>query len=682
MKDLEIMLDSDQDNNNVWIDEYGAAYSHDRKRLLYVTDIILEKYYIKEGTEIICNHAFVYCDIDTIYIPASVSLIGYSIPSRIKRIIIDNDNPYYDSRDNCNAIIETATNKLILSTPSTVIPSSVTCIGCGAFSSSVKELFEIPYGVTCIENGAFNNSTLSRIIIPNSVISIGNSAFQGCENIKSIKIPDSIKVIGDNAFEGCYNLEFIELSNALEVIGHRAFGCCHSLKKIIIPKSVQIIGNGAFDTCTRLTNLIFEGIVEKIGNVYGWMEVGRYLDIYDDYLYGYDLDQGYCEYGYDPPTDEALEWQREKTCQRWKNLNVLIPFGAEILYNKLFGENCHYFRKHDEENNIVYPDVVTNIDAEKGIVYDRAFAYSNDYKCLLGSVDFEEVDFEEEVYVIKEGAQTICDYALSLCGSLNKVTIPSSVSFIGKGAFKGCNRLEEVTFKGSVPKMTSDPFDCCISLKHIIIPFGTTDDYSNILNHHTDIIQEDEQNNFYKKESKEHLQERGEGICSSFRDIKSPHVERVVNKTCITAIVEKNGYLERCDFSIPRYECLLGELQEIVNNHNKSLLDLQDFYFRNVNIKKKAYNYSLPNEYNTHHVIAIKEPEEITYSDFIEDLSREEENIRLDIKEKAPRKHWNQDEAEKRLPCALRITNRRKKKNFIKSMRMLLELIFCTCTHK
>ena len=48
--------------------------------------------------------------------------------SSLRSIVVKEGNPRYDSRNNCNAIIETASNELILGCRSTIIPESVTKI--------------------------------------------------------------------------------------------------------------------------------------------------------------------------------------------------------------------------------------------------------------------------------------------------------------------------------------------------------------------------------------------------------------------------------------------------------------------------------------------------------------------------------------------------------------------------
>ena len=82
------------------------------------------------------NYAFYYCPLDEIKIPKNVTNIGtgafmYCSPTSI---VVENGNPNYDSRNNCNALIETATNTLLVGSHNTVIPNTVTSIADAAFA--------------------------------------------------------------------------------------------------------------------------------------------------------------------------------------------------------------------------------------------------------------------------------------------------------------------------------------------------------------------------------------------------------------------------------------------------------------------------------------------------------------------------------------------------------------------
>lgn len=158
--------------------------------------------------------AFTDCSgLTSIAIPNSVTSIGGSVfngCASLTGITVNGANTVYDSRNGCNAIIETSTNKLVVACNGTVIPNSVTSIGDGAFSRTSFTSITIPNSVTSIGDGAFSNCTsLQSINIPNSVTSIGVSAFQYCTGLTSVTIPDSVTLIDMSAFWGCSGLTSI-----------------------------------------------------------------------------------------------------------------------------------------------------------------------------------------------------------------------------------------------------------------------------------------------------------------------------------------------------------------------------------------------------------------------------------------------------------------------------------------
>ena len=108
---------------------------------------------------------------------------------KIESITVEDGHPIYDSRENCNAVIETETNTLIAGCKNTIIPSSVTAIGDDAFTLC-KGLtsITIPHGVTDIGVRAFSFcGYLETVIIPNSVKKINFAAFLNCQSLRIIQ---------------------------------------------------------------------------------------------------------------------------------------------------------------------------------------------------------------------------------------------------------------------------------------------------------------------------------------------------------------------------------------------------------------------------------------------------------------------------------------------------------------
>lgn len=173
----------------------------------YITTVVFHNNVTSIG-----HCAFSDCyNITSLIIPKNVSSIGVG-PFRgcygIKSIKVDPNNAVYDSRNNCNAIIKTATNELVQGCKNTIIPSNIKIIGNRAFSEHTDlHSINIPNGVISIEDFAFSTCRgLKSVTIPNSVTSIGAYAFTNCNSLTSLTLPNSIMSIGEHAFSGCSNL--------------------------------------------------------------------------------------------------------------------------------------------------------------------------------------------------------------------------------------------------------------------------------------------------------------------------------------------------------------------------------------------------------------------------------------------------------------------------------------------
>ena len=295
-----------------WCDiTFGEFYANpiELSSNFYINDQEVTELVIPNTVDSIHANAFRWCrSFRTITIPSSVTFIGkgafeYSsnvqsifIPKSVKciqqeafaggvnlqSIIVEEGNPVYDSRDNCNAIIETESNTLIAGCSITNIPKSVTHIGAYAFSYQ---------------------NLLTSIKVPTAIISIGDHAYYSCLFANSVYIPKSVQSIGHWAFMGCYSLNSIEVeegntiydsrNNCNAIIESATNSLIVACQNTIIPEGVTNIGGMAFWNCSNsyyskpLTSIALPSTIKNIEP--------------DAFMSCYALDTIYC-YAITPPT--------------------------------------------------------------------------------------------------------------------------------------------------------------------------------------------------------------------------------------------------------------------------------------------------------------------------------------------------------------------------------------------
>ena len=184
----------------------------------------------------------------SVSIPKTVTSMGdndlalYNTPD-LSEIIVDEDNPVYDSRDNCKALIRTASNTLVSGASRSTIPATVTAIK---------------------ENAFYGNYGLSHITIPDNVKTIGKMAFTACFNLKSIDLSHSIEVLDTMVLAGS-GLTSLDIPNSVKIINEAAVGLCNHLQSLNIPNSVKVIKAEAFKHCSELKSITIPNSVESIG---------------------------------------------------------------------------------------------------------------------------------------------------------------------------------------------------------------------------------------------------------------------------------------------------------------------------------------------------------------------------------------------------------------------------------
>ena len=238
----------------------------------------------------ISEDAFQDCTkLTSVTIPATMtSLTGIAFAGSfpLEQIIVDPSNTIYASPNDCNAVIEKATGKLVLGCQTTVIPNSVTIIGEAAFHGrhnmksmiipeSVKEIeggafayctgleeIQIPAGVEKMGWWVFTHTPLKNITLPAALTEIGPDAFSNCENLESVSIPDGLVEIPDNCFKECGALTSVNLNQVKRVGVNAFFGT--GIEELTIPATLTEVGIEAFSWNGAMKKVTFEEGCTKV----------------------------------------------------------------------------------------------------------------------------------------------------------------------------------------------------------------------------------------------------------------------------------------------------------------------------------------------------------------------------------------------------------------------------------
>ncbi len=332
----------------------------------------------------------------------NINISMFSGCSALTNISVSPSNTKYDSRNDCNAIIETSTNTLIAGCKNSIIPNSVTSIGDHAFSGC---------------------SSMTSVIIPNSVTSIGDYAFYGCSSMTSMIIPNSVTNIGCNAFEFCSGLTNVIIPNSVTSMGYAAFGECSGLTSIIIPSSVTTIGDCAFYECSSLTSVIVNSEKPIKINRYTFYPERNKITLY--------VPKG-CKEAY----EKASYWKEFKRIR--ENIPI-IDFKDEAVKSICV---ANWDSDGDEELSEEEAAAVTSI----GNVFQN---------------NTEITSFSEFKYFT--GVTTIGEYALSGCTNLSTIEFPSSLTTISRYALYNSG-FTNLVFPDNVTSIGNSAVRNCTSL--------------------------------------------------------------------------------------------------------------------------------------------------------------------------------------------------------------------------
>ena len=483
------------------------------------------------------SEAFNGCSqLTNIVIPNSVTNIGsnaFKGCTGLTNLTVETGNTRYDSRNNCNAIIETSTNKLIIGCNSTTIPNYVTSIGNYAlYYTNISDLV-LPENITSIEEYALPsllaqltcNAKTPPTVSTNTLNNISVVLVpEGCKNIYKSTKPWSDKIIKDgteklisvkttsgmlgenilkqvNVLNEVYNLAIsgsidnsdialmrnlmpnlvsIDLSELdITSIPSSIFENKKSLQTIVLPKVTKTIGSNAFYGCKnlKLENLP-EGLEKICNNAFEGCNSLQQLSFPNTlksiesnaFTNCYNIEKIVFNEGLQSIGSNAF-----KRCYKLTEIN--LPNSITRITSGAF-ESCTKATKITFSNELQQIDnyAFTGCSSIKSISFPKTLK-SIDYGAFLGCYSLEQIDFEEGLIGIGEKWE---DYynnytgAFEECYSLKTINLPKGLKGIYQNTFKNCNSLTTINIPEGVEFIGKNAFLGCSNLKEITLPTTIT----------------------------------------------------------------------------------------------------------------------------------------------------------------------------------------------------------------
>ena len=437
--------------------------------------------------------AFAGAALESIRIWWGIEKIGNQIfmgCKNLTEIKVDENNEYYDSRDNCNAIVETKTNTLIMGCNASTIPNTVTTIGRFAFQGCENLTIEhLPTNVIKVGANAFDYTPLypldkepeegthyidhilykyystdydtpKALVVKEGTLGIAEYACAGLK-LSSLTLPSSLKCISAGAFTDT-QLSQLSLPASVERIEEYAFSN-NALTNVTIPENVKYVGAGAFEG-NSFTSITWNAIDCETEIVEGgsiWSSVFGGLYSLKSFTFGNKvktIPNSLCGgLGYD--VEEGIE--------------ITLPNSVEKIGHRAFAASGIKTITIPENVKSIGNDVFNFCLKLNSATWNAknctriSQTYENGYEeitPIFGTTSYQEEGAQEAtdlgVKSITFGSgvtnipQSLCEYNQLI----TSITLPSSVKSIEKNAFGSCYNLSQVTLGGNEESIHMEAF--------------------------------------------------------------------------------------------------------------------------------------------------------------------------------------------------------------------------------
>lgn len=360
----------------------------------FIKDLVIE-----EGIKSVGNLAFNGCSVlRSVSFPSTVSSLGecifYNCPE-LKTIEVNETNPNFDSREQCNAVIRTSDDAIELGCAGTIFPKSV--------------------------------SQISRL------------AFCGCAGLVSLSIPEWIEIIEDYAFSDCFRLEKISLpENCTLQLGQSVFDDCCSLTSFYLPAGEIFFSQNPFTNCENLSSFT----VSPSNKYYRTnKENNALISIEDSVLFAgcYNTTIG--------SDIKRIYASAFKGCRRLTK--IFIPVGVERIDANAFSGCGNLVSVVVDEDNKIYDsreDCNCIIESQSNkIVCGSSVAVIPKSVSSIGKYAFSGMD-TPAVFRIPDNVLVVEEFAFMDCNSLYQLVVPANTE-LEYCSFCSCDRLTSVIYE-------------------------------------------------------------------------------------------------------------------------------------------------------------------------------------------------------------------------------------------